>query len=484
MLVVAVLPAGENVYAPEDPPRQTIAQPTFQGQSPTPPEGQSPTPPEGQNPPEGRDTPGCQHHGEQDTTRGHRHNETTQECGEPVGQAYQEASQTSLAGLEECKARLNHEKGKLDKIPSKSFGEGRRHADIGFQIKQYVAERVRNFWSEKWPKFAKQASRNVTNAWLKGWEVFHIMINSGSLRLDADCKLFANAEFPGAFLCAFEHLLEARYPEAKASTRWVASSLYPQRGNGALKDTMGMFRTRRRQWLMDGPGDRAPCASSSDPEAFGDLTVLADVVEIARRARRDGEVDVYISDGGLGVQDFNRQESENAKLHFGQALCGLLALRKGGTMVLKMYTFFEPGTRSLIAYLASAFESARIIKPLTSRAANSEIYLHLAGFAGVSEEDFQHLFQEFSRFVAEPDPARAPWSWPGRQASDRFAAALLYAAELIHGHEQVAALNEIVTHCENLRRLRGCAKAKAKYTEQVRARQAPEIEAWHQCYPV
>jgi hypothetical protein len=93
---------------------------------------------------------------------------------------------------------------------------------------------------------------------------------------------------------------------------------------------------------------------------------------------------LYTSDAGIDVSgDYNRQEEHTALLNFGQIVCGILSLAPGGVLVTKQYSFLTEFNREVIVLLSSLFDCLRIVKPVTSRPANSEVYLIGAGFRGV-----------------------------------------------------------------------------------------------------
>ena len=57
-------------------------------------------------------------------------------------------------------------------------------------------------------------------------------------------------------------------------------------------------------------------------------------------------------------------------------LCFALALqKKGGTFILKIFDIFTQATIDIIYILASLYKKVYIIKPCTSRTANSEKYI-------------------------------------------------------------------------------------------------------------
>jgi hypothetical protein len=163
----------------------------------------------------------------------------------------------------------------------------------------------------------------------------------------------------------------------------------------------------------------------------GDLTDPAEVEALAAAVRRrwPGGATLCTGDAGLEVgADWNRAEEAHARLQFGQALCALLALAPGGVALLKHFTFCTPASRGLITALALCFDEVELVKPLTSRPLNSEVYLLCRGFQGLAAEDLAWLRAWHAGGAAAPsgDPARrvAP-ALPGTEA------ALLAAAQAL-----------------------------------------------------
>ena len=91
-----------------------------------------------------------------------------------------------------------------------------------------------------------------------------------------------------------------------------------------------------------------------------------------------GGVDMVTADGAVAM-DHDDIEREHLDLLWGQTLVALHCLAVGGTFVIK---FFEGGTYETQLYLArmtTLFRDVSILKPLTSRATNSERYLVCRG---------------------------------------------------------------------------------------------------------
>ena len=198
---------------------------------------------------------------------------------------------------------------------------------------------------------------NMSNAWLKMNEIIH---HFNILKDTKEIVTFSNCELPGSFIEA----IRFNCGQLGISLEWYGSSYIS--GETTLTDTYGLVKNYRRNWLMD---DACP----------GDMTNLKHIKTIASRLPK--KCDFYTSDGGIHVgNDYNNQEALNADLHIGQMICGLLTLKEGGSIVLKIYTWFTPKVQSLIVYCASLFKKFYIHKPQTSRPENSEIYLIGLGY--------------------------------------------------------------------------------------------------------
>ncbi len=92
-------------------------------------------------------------------------------------------------------------------------------------------------------------------------------------------------------------------------------------------------------------------------------------------------VDFITADGGFDFSsDFNNQEDMCCKLIACEILAALHLQKPGGSFVLKVFDIFSNKTISLIQTLYDVYEDIQIVKPLTSRPANSEKYIICCGF--------------------------------------------------------------------------------------------------------
>jgi len=256
----------------------------------------------------------------------------------------------------------------------------------------------------------------VTNAWLKLYEILSQLKIVETIQPGQQfgvMPVFSNAELPGGFISAINHYV-VTIP--MLSHDWVASSLYAEEENTALGDQYGLYENNKTKWLMnpqekeiveeDHRGRDETCGHCPHIMSYrnnGDVTRADNIVNLAARSRcilhnRDGVL-LYTADAGLDInQDYANQEILNLKVHYGQALAGILALAEGGALIVKHYTFNHPFTISLIVYLSQIFKKLTITKPVTSRPSNSEVYLIGYQFLGISREDREILLNRLENF--------------------------------------------------------------------------------------
>ena len=80
------------------------------------------------------------------------------------------------------------------------------------------------------------------------------------------------------------------------------------------------------------------------------------------------------ADGGAEVVDHNAQEREMLPLLRAEVDAALRVLRTGGHLVLKVFDAFSDETKGVLRGLHANFERFSLIKPHSSRPANSERY--------------------------------------------------------------------------------------------------------------
>jgi 23S rRNA U2552 (ribose-2'-O)-methylase RlmE/FtsJ len=115
-------------------------------------------------------------------------------------------------------------------------------------------------------------------------------------------------------------------------------------------------------------------------------------------------MEIVTADGGFDFSsDFNNQEDLSMKLIRCETYCALHMVKEGGTYILKIYDMFHHQTINLMSLLKHCFKSIHIIKPLTSRPANSEKYLMCCGYkVAQGREQIPFLKDVITRRAASP----------------------------------------------------------------------------------
>ncbi len=86
-------------------------------------------------------------------------------------------------------------------------------------------------------------------------------------------------------------------------------------------------------------------------------------------------------DGGIDFSvDYNEQETQAIRLIFTQIVYALHMQKQGGIFILKIFDSFTKATQDMIYLLSTLYESITVIKPKSSRMANSEKYIVCKNF--------------------------------------------------------------------------------------------------------
>ena len=92
-------------------------------------------------------------------------------------------------------------------------------------------------------------------------------------------------------------------------------------------------------------------------------------------------MNIITGDGGFDFSvDFNKQELLSCKLILAQILYAIIMQKKGGTFIIKFFDIFYKPTCDMIYMLSCFYDKIFIMKPNTSRYANSERYVICKSF--------------------------------------------------------------------------------------------------------
>lgn len=110
-------------------------------------------------------------------------------------------------------------------------------------------------------------------------------------------------------------------------------------------------------------------------------------------------MDLVTGDGGFDFSiNFDEQESSASRLIFAQIMYAILLQKQNGVFILKLFDAFTSITIDYIYLLSSFYEKVYIIKPNTSRYANSERYVVCKGF---KYKDTSNLYDTFHEILCK-----------------------------------------------------------------------------------
>jgi len=115
------------------------------------------------------------------------------------------------------------------------------------------------------------------------------------------------------------------------------------------------------------------------------------------------KIDVITADGGIDVSnDFNKQEKLVGSLIVAEVIYAIIMQKFGGHFVLKVFDIFSKATVDLIYLLSSLYAEVFIIKPNTSRSANSEKYVVCKNFLIEDSTEISESFKKEFNKICSP----------------------------------------------------------------------------------
>lgn len=127
----------------------------------------------------------------------------------------------------------------------------------------------------------------------------------------------------------------------------------------------------------------------------GNLISFDNFIHCATKYRN--KMEIITADGGFDFSvDFNNQETMATQLILCEVFYALSMQKQGGTFILKIFDVFHKATVDILYILCYYYNNVSIMKPHTSRIANSEKYIVCQGFkiadSGKIIEQFSEVF--------------------------------------------------------------------------------------------
>jgi 23S rRNA U2552 (ribose-2'-O)-methylase RlmE/FtsJ len=212
------------------------------------------------------------------------------------------------------------------------------------------------------------------------------MINLFDLNFDSrPIQSFHLAEGPGGFIEALAGLRKCQYD------KYVGMTILDDTNDPNIpgwKKTETFLRQNKNVFIETGA------------DKTGNIISLENYNYC--RERYGSTMDLITADGGFDFSsDFNNQEINMAKLLFSQIIYALSMQKKGGCFVLKIFDTFMQHSIDFLYILSSFYDKVYIVKPQTSRYANSEKYVVCKGFTSISYEQFGGFIRRaFEKMIA------------------------------------------------------------------------------------
>ncbi|KAK2718221.1 cap-specific mRNA (nucleoside-2'-O-)-methyltransferase 2-like isoform X3 [Artemia franciscana] len=262
--------------------------------------------------------------------------------------------------LQKQKILLNAWKGQLSHFDLNEWSQHTDSTNPGSFIKRRLLKDKREFF--------------ITNAFLKFCEILYhfpqLVNNTNGL------KSFHLCEAPGAFVYSMMQYLEKTDDATRSAWQWKATSLHPHyEGHDTKMHGLDKFILSTWDnwfWCEDGTGNiisRNNILSIFSKHGYGTCNLVT-------------------ADGSFNcTSSFGEQEAMVSRLKFAEIVTSMGLLSDGGNLVIKTFTFFEHSTLLTLSILLRNFKKITVVKPATSKAGNSEVYL-------VCEEFLRYPFME------------------------------------------------------------------------------------------
>ncbi|XP_053304402.1 cap-specific mRNA (nucleoside-2'-O-)-methyltransferase 2 [Spea bombifrons] len=300
------------------------------------------------------------------------------------------------------------------------------------QVKNLLSDKRLDEWHQH-TSFTNKAGKVVSevrrsaNAELctQAWCKFHEILGTYSLLpnealWNRELNTIHLCEAPGAFVASLNHYLKTQ--ALNCDWNWVANTLNPyhEANDGLVMITDDRLIANTLPWWFFGPDNT------------GDVMTLKHLTGLQHFISNMPTVHLITADGSFDCQgNPGEQESLVSPLHYCEVVTCLATLGKGGSFVLKMFTLFQHSSVNLMYLLNCSFDQVHIIKPGTSKAGNSEVYVVCLGYSG--KEPMEDLLSKMIQNFGADIVSKA--LFPHRILPASFMRCHLECCTLFHKHQ-------------------------------------------------
>ena len=137
------------------------------------------------------------------------------------------------------------------------------------------------------------------------------------------------------------------------------------------------------------------------------ITETGDLLDINNlkycKEKYGNSMEIITGDGGFDFSgDFNKQEAMASKLLFAQVSFCLCLQKINGYFILKVFDLFSKTSIDILYLLSSLYKEVYILKPFSSRLANSEKYIVCKYYKGLNDKIYNNLLLEYEK-LNEPN---------------------------------------------------------------------------------
>jgi 23S rRNA U2552 (ribose-2'-O)-methylase RlmE/FtsJ len=239
------------------------------------------------------------------------------------------------------------------------------------------------------PNKKKSVSKHkpLSRSYFKMIEMIHLF--QLQFESQSSIKTFHLAEGPGGFIEAMTHSRRCK------DDMYIGMTILNDEDPNipAWKKTEYFLRENRNVFIETGA------------DKTGNILSLENYTYC--RNKYGSTMDLITADGGFDFSmDFNSQEIHIANLLFAQIAFAVTMQKKNGAFILKIFDSFMNHTVDLLYLLSSMYKRVYLVKPRTSRYANSEKYVVCKGFLHQTSElffpFFYNAFKKMTRTKVAP----------------------------------------------------------------------------------
>jgi 23S rRNA U2552 (ribose-2'-O)-methylase RlmE/FtsJ len=223
----------------------------------------------------------------------------------------------------------------------------------------------------------------ISRAYFKMIEILNTF-NFPSFDSPRPLQMFALAEGPGGFI---EAVLNHRNNPADKYYGMTIED--PTDGEvPGWKKTTNFLKSNPNVFLEKGA------------DATGNILNMENFKHVIAKYKNSCEF--VTGDGGFDFStDFNSQEINITRLLFGQIAYAVCIQKYGGCFVLKCFDCFYKASAELIYLLSTMYEKVYVVKPNTSRYANSERYLVCINFLYSNSNYYAPIFEQLMATICD-----------------------------------------------------------------------------------